>query len=403
LSKEAAVAQPLVQELVERFDHHDPRLGDVSHDVYRSMRAGCPVAHSDEHGGFWIVNGYAAAREAYQRYDVFSAHPTVNIPAGLGHVRPMLPFEVDPPVHKKYRGLLAPVFAPGRIDAMEPEIRRTCNELIDTFVERGHCDVMTDLGKPLPGAVFTSMMGLPAEEAGRFIDWNHVLIHGHADDPDNVKRPEVGRQMQAYLADLLEQRKRQRGDDLISVLLDAEIDGEKLTDEELLDEAYALFLGGLDTIAASIGLHFLFLATHPAHRDRLVAHPELIPSAVEELLRYESLILTGRTVTQDLEFHGVQMRKGDRVLLNSVSAGRDEDQFPAPDEVLLDRPSNRHLAFGVGPHRCVGSHLARLELRVVHECMHERVPGYRLREGAVVTRHASSVAGVDRVPLVWDT
>jgi cytochrome P450 len=374
----------------------------VSHDVYSAMRERCPVVHSDRYGGFYMVMGCEEVREAYNRYDLFSAHPTVNIPPGLGHTRPMLPFEIDPPAHRKYRTMINPIFSPAQIEALEPLVRRTVDGYIDGFISRGECDVLAELGKPLPGVVFTTMMGLPLEEAPRFIDWNYRLIHGHADDPDGAHRAETGREMRAYLTALLEERKRHPADDVASILVKAEVEGERLTDEELLDEMYALFLGGLDTISNSVGLHYLFLGTHPGHRDRLVADPSLIPSAVEELLRYESLVLAGRTATCDLEFAGVAMKAGDRVLLNTVSAGRDGRQFEHPDEVDFDRSANRHLAFGAGPHRCVGSHLARLELRVVHERVHARIPDYRLKGGAVVHRHSSSVAGVDTVPLVWD-
>ena len=393
---------PFVDKLVEQFDHHDPRLGEITHEVYAAMRERCPVAHSDRHGGFWTISSYELVHYALQHYELFTTHPTVNIPAGLGHRRPMLPLEVDPPLHAKYRIVLEPLFAPRRMTALEPKIRALCDSLIDRFIERGGCDFIADLAAPLPTQIFTEMMGLPAGEAGRFLAWKDELIHGHADDPQGTRRAAAGAAVAEYLQALIAERKGERRDDIVSVLLDAEHEGQKLTDEEMLDLAYMLFLAGLDTVTSSLALQFLYLAQHPEQRDRLVADPSIIPYAVEELLRYEPLILAGRTVTRDLEIGGVEMKAGDRVLLNTVSAGRDENQFPKPDEVILDRRPNRHISFAVGPHRCVGSHLARLELRIVHEHVHRRIPTYRLREGAVIHRHASSVAGIDSLPLVWD-
>jgi cytochrome P450 len=397
-----AVDTELVEHFVEHFDHHDPRLGNVSHAVYAEMLKRCPVAHSDQHGGFWIVNSYELAHEAYQSYDLFTAYPTVNVPAGMGHRRPLIPVEIDPPTHGKYRSLLAPVFAPARVEALEPVIRAHCDGLIDAFVDRGRCEFISELSSPLPGRMFCSMMGVPIQDTPLVQNWKETLIHGHASDPDGTKRKAAGEELQAYLAEIYEDRKDNDADDLVSVLIRSEVDGQALTKEEVLDITFLLMIAGLDTVTAELGFQFLYLAQHPEQRDRLVNDPSLIPFAVEELLRYESLVLTGRTVTRDVEWHGFQMKQGDRMLINSVAAGRDEAQFPNANEVIFERSPNRHLAFAAGPHRCVGSHLARLEMKVVHEHMHRRVPNYRLADGADIHRHASSVAGLDVVPLVWE-
>ena len=394
--------QALIDAMAADLDHHDPRLGDVSHEVYRAMRERCPIAHSDHYDGFWIITGFDEAHDAYQRYDLFTAYPTVNIPAGAGHRRPMLPLEVDPPIHGKYRSLLAPVFSPPRIQALEPTIRKFCDELIDAFIDRGKCEFVSEFASPFPTMIFGLMMDVPMSEAQQCHRWKDMVLHGHADDPDGTKRAQAGADLQAYLSGVHEDRKAHRRDDIISLLLDSEVDGEKLTDDELLDITYLLFIAGLDTVTSELGLQFLYLSTHPEVRDQIVNTPEIIPQAVEELLRFESLVLTGRTVTKDLEFHGVRMKEGDRLIINSVAANRDPAQFPDPDTVVLDRTPNRHLAFAAGPHRCVGSHLARLELTIVLERMHARIPTYRLEDDADVQRHASSVAGLGRLPLVWD-
>lgn len=391
-----------IDEFVANFDHHDPRLGRDSHAVYAAMRERCPVAHSDRHGGFWVLSDFESVHYAMQHHELFTTHPSVTIPAGLGNRRPMLPMEVDPPVHIKYRGLLAPVFSPRRINALEPGIRGVADQLIDGFVDRGECEFMGEFAEQFPTIIFTDMMGLPVEEAPRFHQWKNVLLHGHHDDVDGSLRATAGKELNEYLVALLEERKGRRADDIISVLLDAEVEGEKLTDQEVLDMTFLLFLAGLDTVTSSLGLQFLALAQRPDLRDQLVADPGLIPAAVDELLRYESLVLAGRTATTDVELGGQLIRAGDRVLINTVAANRDPARFPEPEEIRFDRGHTGHVAFAVGPHRCVGSHLARMELKVAYEHFHRRIPNYRLAEGAEIHRHASSVAGLEALPLVWD-
>jgi cytochrome P450 len=388
----------LTEEFVESFDHHDPRLGEITHEVYAEMVERCPVKWSDNHGGYWVVSGYEEAHYAFQHYEQFSAYPSVSVPA-FHLARPMLPLEVDPPIHQKYRSLLAPVFAPPRINALEDQIRETATTLIDGFIDRGKCELISEFADPLPVSIFTKMMGLPTEEMSRFRDWKNAILHGMHESPEVPKR--ATEQLEAYIYDLLADRKKDRRDDILSVLIDSTVEGEKLTDEEIYDTTFLLFLAGLDTVTASIGLHFLYLAQHADVRDRIVADPAIIPDAVEELMRFESLIIGGRTLTEDLEIFDVKMKKGDRLVINTVAADRDPSQFPDADKVVLDRENNRHLAFGAGPHRCVGSHLARIELKVAYEEIHKRIPNYEFEPGAEVHRHADNVHGVDRVPLVW--
>ncbi|MGB8389886.1 cytochrome P450 [Mycobacterium sp.] len=392
----------LIDQLVRHFDHHDPRLGDCFNAVYSRMISECPVAHSDKHGGFWTLSSYETAHYAMQHYELFATAPSVNIPAGLGQRRPLLPMEVDPPAQSRYRALLLPVFAPGRMNNIEGHIREVADSLIDSFIDDGECDFVADFAEKLPTVIFTEMMDLPLDQASRFHDWKNILLHGHHDDSDGSIRQRAGQELNEYLAELLADRKQNPGDDIISTLHAAEVDGDKLTDEEILDMTYLLFLAGLDTVASSLGLQFLRLAQRPDLRDQIVADPAIIPLAVEEMLRVESLILAGRTATQDVEIGGQLIHQGDRVLINTVAADRDPAMFDDPDEIRFDRGRSRHVAFGVGPHRCAGSHLARIELAVAYEHWHRRIPTYRLKEGARIVRHASSVAGVQALPLVWD-
>lgn len=397
----SAVDQPLIDELVQNFDHHDPRLGDCFGAVYSAMREKCPVAHTDTHGGFWTLSSYESAHYALQHCELFSTSPSVNIPAGLGQRRPLLPMEVDPPVQSRYRALLLPVFSPARMKSIEFHIRKVADSLIDSFIDNGECEFVADFAEKLPTIIFTEMMGLPLGEAPRFHNWKNILLHGHHNDPDGAIRQRAGQELNEYLVALLADRKQNPGEDIISTLNSAEVEGDKLTDDEVLDMTYLLFLAGLDTVASSLSLHFLQFAQRPDLRDQL-AKPETIPLAVEEMLRFESLVLAGRTATQDVNIGGQLVRKGERVLVNTVAANRDPAMFDKPDEIRFDRGRTRHIAFGVGPHRCAGSHLARLELAIAYEHWHRRIPEYRLAKGANPVRFASSVAGVNAVPLVWD-
>jgi cytochrome P450 len=286
--------------------------------------------------------------------------------------------------------------------SIEGRIGVVADSLIDGFIDEGECDFVTDFAERLPTVIFTEMMGLPLDQAPRFHEWKNILLHGHHDDPDGQIRARAGQELNEYLVELLEKRKRQAGDDIISTLHAAEVDGDNLTDEEILDMTYLLFLAGLDTVASSLGLHFLHFAQRSDLREQLAGNPPIIPLAVEEMLRIESLILAGRTATRDVELGGQLIRKGDRVLINTVAADRDPEVFEDPDEIRFDRGRSRHVAFGVGPHRCAGSHLARIELAIAYEHWHRRIPEYRIKDDAHVARHASSVAGVSTLPLVWD-
>ena len=246
--------------------------------------------------------------------------------------------------------------------------------------------------------VFTEMLGLPVAEADRFVEWNNVLLHDYADPR---RRQQAGVEINSCLKDLIAQRAAEPRDDLLSELLGCEIDGRPVTREEVHNLAFLLFVAGLDTVTAALSFAFRFLAEHSAHRAQLVADRSLVPGAVEELLRVHAFINMGRTVTADTEFGGVQMKAGDRVLTSTTLAALDPDEFPDPLAVRFDRPANRHLAFGAGPHRCAGSHLAREELRIALEEFHARIPEYSIRPGAVITMHGGGAMGMDRLPIVW--
>jgi len=365
--------------------------------AYESLR-GERVVWTPQHGGYWILTRIEDIRSAMQQHELFSSHP-IGIPAHVSRKEKMVPLELDPPDHTAYRRVIAPLFAPKAVTARTAAIGRSCGELIDGLVGRGECEFVQDFAVPFPTRIFTNMLGLPVDQTAEFVRWNNLLLHRQG-EPE-VRRA-AGDEINDYLRQLIADRRAEPREDLVSALNATEIDGRPIAPGEVQNICFMLFVAGLDTVTAGLSLAFRFLAENPGHRRQLVEHPELLPGAVEEFLRVFSFVNSARTTTRDIEFAGVQMRKGERVLASSALASNDPDEFPEPWEVRFDRPNNRHLAFGAGPHRCAGSHLARDEFLTVLTQWHERIPEYELAPGATITMHAGGVIGPDTVPMVWE-
>jgi cytochrome P450 len=384
-----------------RFDHQDPAYAQDPFPVLEQVFSEGPIGWSKEHGGFWVVTGYEEAHWIWSNWESFGTWPSVSIPAGLGSDRPLLPVESDPPEHRRYRGPLNAVFSPRRMRELEPGIRQAAVSLIEGFAARGECDFIPEFAHILPTEVFARMLGVPAEEAQQWRRWNFEILHSHHDDPSGARREAAGNVARARLGALLQERRRRRAQDILSVLVDAEADGGPLTDEEIIDLGYGLFLAGLDTVQAALGMQFWYLATHPDQQRELARDRTRIPRAVEEMLRWDALTSVARTVRKDTEYRGVLFRTGDRVLVSSRAANRDPRVWDSPEVADFGRAVKPTLVFASGPHRCVGSHLAREELRIVHEEMAQRIPAYQLREGAQLQFHTGTVGGLSSLPLVW--
>ena len=351
----------------------------------------------------WMLLQYEDVHEAFQRYDIFSSEGCLDPTDGQPRSFPrLIPEELDPPEHAKYRQLLNPLFTPGRVRELEPSIRAHCVSLIEGLVDRGRCDLVADFARRYPTIIFMRLMGLPVDDADTFLDWADGLMHSTPEtDPDGAKRMSAAMDVFGYLGELLEQRRKEPQDDIVSYLLTCEVDGRELEPLELLQIAFLLYMAGLDTVAGALGYMFSHLAEHPEHRLRIIDDADCIPAAVEEFLRAYSIVTPVRVVTQDVEFAGCPMREGDRVLLPTFSANRDDREFASGREVVFDRAVNRHMAFGAGPHRCVGSHLARTELRIALEEWHRRIPEYHIDDPARLRQHVAGVAGFDALPLRW--
>ena len=328
----------------------------------------------------------------------------------LKNKRPMIPLQIDPPDHKKFRKLLDPIFAPRKMAAMDEEVSALVNHLIDKFIDRGEVDFAKEFSVPFPSQVFITLLGLPLEELPTFIKMKDGIIR-----PDHVTgklygskeasdyQQEVADSVYDYFNMVLDQREIERRDDLLSMFLDAEIEGDSLTREDILDICFLFLIAGLDTVTATLDCMFSFLAQHPEHRRQLVADPSLIPNAIEEMLRWETPVMgIARVAVQDTELSGCPVHAGDQVMVMIGSANCDEDEFPDGDLVRFDRDVNPHIAFGGGIHRCLGSHLARMELRVALREWHKRIPDYEIEDGHTLV-YTPGIRSIDHFPMRFTT
>jgi cytochrome P450 len=360
----------------------------------------------------WTLLRYDDVHAALRDPEVFSSRSVLHVyqgpklvdPDEAAAIRGMIPEELDPPEHTKYRQLLTPLFAPQVVNTLEPMIREWCVELIEGFVARGRCDLNRDFARQYPTMMFLRLMGLPEGGAGDFLDTVHDRIADATgmglSDTQSMSAGYIMATAE-YINTVLDERRKRRQDDIVSYLLDVQVDGCPLDDDELQQICTLLYAAGLDTVAGELGYMFLHLVNHPEHRRLVTDDAASIPAFVEETLRMYSIVTSNRIVTRDVDFAGCPMKAGDRVLLSLPAADRDPLQFPDADTFDVGRAGNRHIAFAVGPHRCLGSHLARLELRIALEEWHRRIPEYALAPDADVTFHVGGVAGVDKLPLEW--
>lgn len=387
-----------VSDWTKDYDIFDPDYVGDPFPIWDDLRGQCPIAHTDRWGGSWLPTTYDSVAGVAHDVEHFSSRSVsvVPPPPDTPVVLALPPISVDPPVHTWTRRLLLPWFSHNRVAGYEPMTRALCNRLLDEIVAAGHGDAAEGYAQQIPVRVIGLVLGVPEDMSDTFTGWVRDVLEFAYDE----RRRASGREaLLGYLTGLLEARRTDPGDDLISQLLHTEIDGEPVGDPIILGMAALTLIAGVDTTWSAIGSSLWHLATHPEDRRRLVAEPELLPIAVEELLRAYAPVTMARIVTEDVEFQGCPMKAGDRVLLNFPAANRDPAAFERADEVVIDRELNRHLAFGVGIHRCAGSNLARMELRVAIEEWLKRVPEFSLTEGAEVTWAGGQVRGPRRVPV----
>lgn len=385
------------------FDHHSPALAQDPYPVYHSLQSRCPVAHSSAWGGFWVVTDYEHVVAVAQDDDTFCSGEGVALPT-VGQARPLLPIESDPPRFLQYRRMLNPKFSPGSVATIEPHIREIVTDVIDRFAARGEADLVKEFAQIIPARTTLRLLGIGEHRWAWFLDRIHIGVHESAHDLD--RSVEALMEVYVELAAALEDRydRGDPGDDIISYLAYVEIEGERLTEEEVLDTCLLLLFGGLDTTASLIAQAIVHLGRNPEDRDRLAGDPTAIPRALEEFLRYESPVQAlGRTCTRDTILDGEKLKAGDKLWIVWAAANRDPKEFSEPDRLDLDRVPNRHLAFGVGIHRCLGSHLARAMARVALEELLARVPDFVVPADAALPRFndSSVVYGLLSVPATF--
>ncbi|HEU5309657.1 MAG TPA: cytochrome P450 [Acidimicrobiia bacterium] len=340
--------------------------------------------------------------EVTKRRDVHSMDPELVELAGayMGAGRPLIPLMLDGDAHTKYRKLLDPLFAPKVVAQLTTRVRALADELIDGFVADGKVELYNTFCEPLPSMVFLTLLGLPLDDLDFLLWFKNGIIR--PDDDDH--RITANTKMIEYLYAELDRREArgEPGDDLIGGFITAEVDGETLTREDVIDITFLLVLAGLDTVAASLSCMVDWLARHPDQRQRLLDDPALLPAAIEELMRYETPVVAGgRYATADFELGGEPIKAGDQLTVCWAAANLDGDSFDDPLAVDFDRAAKRHIAFASGFHRCLGSHLARMELSVILGALHERIPDYALDPDQEPGYNNTMIRTVDPLPLVF--
>lgn len=383
------------------FDHTHPDYAAQAPEVWDDLRGRCPVAHTDRFGGTWLPTRHADVVAVAHDTEHFSSEGVIVSPykpEGLAPVGYAPPITSDPPFHAEARRILLPAFAPKAIARWEDATRQTCRELIDELLAGSPSvvDAATGYTQHIPVRVIAEMLGLPREDGDRFRTFIHRILENPGEGFEELAYEDT---LDHYLSLVVADHQEHPRDDLVGFLLDAEMDGRRLDPEHVRGTIALLLIAGIDTTWSAIGASLWHLATHPDDRARLVAEPELLPVAVEEFLRFYAPVTMARIAATDVELGGVEVGARDWVLVPFPAANRDPEAFEDADRFVIDRARNRHVAFGVGIHRCVGSNLARLELTVALDEWLARVPDFEVADPAAVVWSTGQVRGPRRLPL----
>jgi cytochrome P450 len=402
-----SVAPVDAAKIAEHFDHLDPSFEENPFPILAEMRAQCPVAHSDSYDGFWVVTRYDDTEQVIHDHNRFSSK-IVMIPRDLltgldGQPFSAPPLTADPPFHTKFRKMLLPLFTRPQIQKWEQTTVAIANSLIAGLQGRDVIDASAEYAEYIPIGVIARMMGVPEDDAPKFTDWVHRLFTS-AGAVDEARAAMI--EMFQYLWAQIERRREEPSHDLISLLMESRVDGQPLSENELLGGLVILLLAGVDTTWGAIGSSLHHLAQHPEDRARLVAALDDPPNptglwftACEEFLRAFSPVTIGRVATEEVQMRGQRITEGDLMLVSYAAANRDPDVFDRPEEILIDRTDNRHLAFGVGIHRCLGSTLARMELRVALQAFLRAFPDFGIPQGERVVYGGGQVRGPRKMPM----
>jgi cytochrome P450 len=410
-----------VKDWTSDYDIFDPNYIKDPFPVWDELRGECPVAHSDRWGGSWMPTRYedlfkiAQDIEHYSSRNVlvvnFEENPDLQIdidPERLAQLEENAgagapPITSDPPIHTWARALLLPKFSIKAVSEHEQFTRDVCNELIDGFIEDGRADSAADYAQQIPPRVIAHLLGIPREESKEFSGWVQGFLEFGLTNADIRSTSAIT--IFSYLMDLIQKRQQDPGDDLLSYMLNAKgIEGapDPIPVPHVLGTGFLLIVAGIDTTWSSIGSAFWHLAQNPRDRKYIIENPDKINTAIEELLRAYAPVTMAREVTEDYEYNGCPMKENDKVIMNFPAANRDPEKFENPDQVQLDRKINPHIAFGVGIHRCAGSNLARMEMKVAIQEWLKRIPDFKLEDPEAVTWSGGQVRGTRKCVVTWD-
>ena len=401
-------------DVVVDFDHHSHEFNRNELEINADLRRRCPVAWNDNYGGFWFVSGYDEVTQIARDGDTFAhkydpdAADGVCYQGEMGVPRPegqpaLGIGEVDGPYHQALRRALAPFFSPRAVESMRPFMEQSVHWFLDQKIGDGHMDLVLDYASPVPAILTMRLMGLPYENWPLYANLFHSVMAVSQDSAEYAAAIAEVPAMMAGLLDFLARRRADPGEDLTSFLVRFEFEGRRLDDAQLLDILWNLIGGGVDTTTSQTALSLLHLGTHPQLRQQLMERPELYRTAGDEFLRYFSVNQQlSRTVACDVVVGGQQLRRNDQLIISWLGANHDGRVFERPDEVVLDRTPNPHVAFGLGPHRCIGSHLARLMFEVMVAAVLERIPGYEVDVASVDEYLGNpSMTGLARLPVTF--
>jgi len=395
--------KPPVLDFATDWDHTDPEWVNDPYPIWEDLRQRCPVAHTDRYGGGWFPATHAGVSEIAKDTENFTSRNVIiadnrpgdeDLPAPIG-VAP--PITSDPPFHALARKLILPAFAPGVINALEPQIRELCNNLLDDVIGEEVVNGSMSYARNIPPGVIRQMLGFPEEDTEKFVEMVHIITE--IIDQPFEERVVLFEPVEEYFTRQIEDHMANPRDDLTSFLLNAELDGQKLAIEHVFGTMVLILVAGIDTTWGAIGASLWHLAQNPDDLARLVNEPELMPFAIEEFLRFYAPVTMARLVNADMEYLGCPMKEYDWILLGFPAANRDPVVFKDADKFIIDRAENRHVAFGLGIHRCIGSNLARLELRVAIEEFIRRYPRFELANKDDVTWSQGQIRGPRNLPL----
>jgi cytochrome P450 len=386
---------------VLNFDYTAAKPAGTWLKTYDELREQFPWFRNEFGPGFWTVVNHEGILQIMQDPETFSNSVVTALDPNPPYK--WIPEMLDGDEHKQWRRQLGPLFAPGAVERLDDTVRQRAIELIDGLADRGSVDFMADFAQRFPTTIFLELMGLPVDELDQFLQWEHAILHAGGSDEERLQQQVTAMMaVMGRFSTVIAERRAQPRDDIVSKALTYEIDGKPVSDTDLLSFCLLMFMAGLDTVSVTLGWIFLHLARNDGDRTRIVDDPRLIPTAIEEFLRAFAIVIPARKVMEDVELQGCPMKAGDMVNIPLNAATRDDAAFPNATTVDITRKPNNHIGFGAGPHRCLGSHLARRELKIALEEWHKRIPHYRLAPDAHLTETGGQL-GLETLPLVWES